>query len=89
MYYLFPLYNNEQVLNIRKEYSHRTHIDYVENNLYKKSDNRTFNNTNNVSKNINQHNTEVVNTYKVNKHLNLKKTCYNINDNIVIHKIIQ
>ena len=37
-------------------------------------------------KNINQHNTEVVNTYKINKHLNLKKTYYTINGNIVIHK---
>ena len=88
------IYNNEQVLNIRKEYSpkiynstsYRTVLDYVENNLYKKYDNRTFNNTSNVYKNINQHNTEVVNTYKINKHLNLKKTYYNINDNIVIHK---
>jgi len=88
------IYNNEQVLNIRKEYSpkiynstsYRTVLDYVENNLYKRYDNRTFNNTSNVYKNINQHNTEVVNTYKINKHLNLKKTYYNINDNIVIHK---
>ena len=37
-------------------------------------------------KNINQHNTEVVNTYKINKHLNLKKAYYNINDTIVIPK---
>ena len=29
----------------------------------------------------------VVNTYKINKHLNLKKTYYNINGNILIHKI--
>ena len=88
------IYNNEQVLNIRKEYSpkiynstsYRTVLDYVENNLYKRYDNRIFNNTSNVYKNINQHNTEFVNTYKINKHLNLKKTYYNINDNIVIHK---
>ena len=88
------IYNNEQVLNIRKEYSpkiynstnYRTALDYVENNFYKKYDNRTFNNTNNVYKNIKAFNTEVVNTYKINKHLNLKKTYYNINDNIVIHK---
>ena len=87
-------YNNEQVLNIRKEYSpkiynstnYRTHIDYVENNSYKKHDNRTFNNTNNIYKNINQNTTEVVNTYKINKHLKLKKTYYDINDNVVIHK---
>ena len=54
--------------------------------MYKKSDNRTFNNTNNIYKNINQNTTEVVNTYKINKHLKLKKTYYNINDNVVIHK---
>ena len=50
------LYNNAQVLNIRKEYSpkiynstnYRTQIDYIENNIYKKSDNRTFNSTNNI-----------------------------------------
>ena len=75
------IFNNEQVLNIRKEYSpkinstkYKSQIAYVENNLYKKSDNITFNNTNNIYKNINQNTTEVANTYKVNKHLKLKKT---------------
>ena len=33
-----------------------------------------------------QSTTEVVNTYKVNKHLKLKNTYYNINDNVVVHK---
>ena len=69
------------MLNIRKEYSpniynitnYRSQIAYVENNLYKKSDNRTFNNTNNIYKNINQNNTEIVNNYKINKRLHLKK----------------
>ena len=37
-------------------------------------------------KNINQTTTEVVNTYKINEHLKLKKTCYNINDDVVVHK---
>ena len=80
------------MLNIRKEYSPkiynsancRTHTDHVENNLYNKSDSRTFNNTNNTYKDINQNTTEVVNTYKINKHSKLKKTYHNINDNVVI-----
>ena len=88
------IYNNEQVLNIRKERSpkiynstnYRTHIDYLENNLYTKSDNRTFNNTTDTYKIINQNTTEVVNTYRVNTHLKLKGTYYNINDNVAIHK---
>ena len=81
-------------MNIRKGYSPRVYnntnyksqIAYVENNLYKKSDNITFNNTNNMYKNINQNTTEVVNTYKVNKRLNLKETYDNINGNVVVHK---
>ena len=72
------IYNSEQVLNARKEHSptiynstnYRTHIDYIENNLYKKSGNRTFNNTNNIYKNIFKKTTEVVNTYKINKQFN-------------------
>ena len=51
--------NNENVLNV-KDYSYKTyitnnyksHIGYVENNLYKKQDSRTFNNTNNIYINI-------------------------------------
>ena len=87
-------YDNEQVLNIRKEYSPtiynstncRTHIGYVENNLYKKSDNITFNSTHSTYKNINQNTADVINTYKISKRLELEKTCYNINDNVVAHK---
>ena len=48
--------NDENVLNVRKDYSYKTyitnnckpHIGYVEHNLYNKQDNRTFNNTNNI-----------------------------------------
>ena len=36
-----------------QSYNYRTALDYVENNLYKNYDNRTFNNTSNVYKNIN------------------------------------
>ena len=47
--------NNENVLNV-KDYQYKTyiannyksHIGYVENNIYKKHDNRTSNNTNNI-----------------------------------------
>ena len=47
---------NGNVLNVKKDYSYKTyitnnyksHIGYVENNLHKKQDSRTFNNTNNI-----------------------------------------
>ena len=86
-------YNNEHVLNVRNEYppkiykstNYRTHIDYVGNNSYKKYDNITFN-TNHMYKTIGQNTTEVVNTYRNNKHLKLKKTYYNISGNVVVHK---
>ena len=66
--------NNDNVLNIKKDYSyktyitnnHKSHIGYIENNLYKKSDNRVFNNTNNIHKHINLHNNDVTNNYKIN-----------------------
>ena len=84
------------MLNIRKEYSpnvynstnYRTHTDYAENDLYNKSNNRAFNNSDDIYKGINQNATEVVNTYKINKHFELKKTYYHINDDVVVHKII-
>ena len=50
-------------------------VAYVENNLYNKSGNRTFNNTNNISQNINQCTTDVHN-YKTNKVSNLKNVLY-------------
>ena len=48
--------NNDNVLNVKKDFStknyisnnYKSQIDYIENNLYKKQDNRTFNNTNNI-----------------------------------------
>ena len=68
------------MLNIEKDDSsknyisnkYKSHIAYVENNLYKRSGNRTFNNTDNISKNRNQYATDVVNDYKTNKVSNLK-----------------
>ena len=67
--------NNENVLNAKKDYSYKTyvsnnyksHIGYVENNLHKKQDNRTFSNTNNIHKHINQYTTDVFTSYKINK----------------------
>ena len=86
--------NNENVLNLKKDYSYKTyitnnyksHVAYVENNLYKKQDSRTFNNTNNIYKRINQYPTDVFNNYKIHKSLNLKKTYYNSQHDVFINK---
>ena len=48
------------------------HILFMLNLFYIRSDNRTLNNTSNISKNINQYTTDVVNNYKINKVPNLK-----------------
>ena len=74
--------NNENILNVKKDYStknyisnnYKSQIAYIENNLYKKQDNRTFNNTNNIYKHINQYSTDINNNYKINKVSNVKKT---------------
>ena len=44
--------------------------------IYKRYDNRTCNNTNNIYKHINQYSTDVFNNYKINKTHNVKKTYY-------------
>ena len=49
----------------------QSQIGYIENNLYKRSGNRPFNNTNNTSKHRNQYNTDVVNSYKPDEVSNL------------------
>ena len=64
----------------------KSHIGYVENNLYKKRGNRTFNNTNNIYKHINQYSTDLFNNCKVNKAHDVKKTCYNSNNDVFINK---
>ena len=74
--------NNENVLNAKKDYSYKTYVSnnyksqiaYVGNNLYKKQDSRTSNNTNNIYKHINQYSADVFNNYKINKTHNVKKT---------------
>ena len=86
--------NNDNVLNIKKDYSyktyitnnHKSHIDYIENNLYKKSDKRVFNNTNNIHKHINNYNNDITNNYKINKVSNVKKTYYNFTNDVLINK---
>ena len=67
---------SEKVLNL-KDYSYKTYITnssksqtaYVENNLYKKQDSITFNNTTNIYKHINQYSTDVFNNCKIIKHI--------------------
>ena len=86
--------NNGDVLNVKKDYSYKTyvsnnyksHIGYVENNLYKEQDNRTFNGTSNIYKHINQYSTDVFNSHKVNKTHNVKKACYNSNNGVFINE---
>ena len=48
-------------------------IGYVENNLYKKQDSITFNNTHNIYNHIHQYSTDVFNNYKIKTH-NVNKT---------------
>ena len=54
--------------------NYKSQIDYVENSLYKKQDNRIFNNTNIITKRINNYSNDVTNNYKMDKIQNLKKT---------------
>ena len=84
--------NNENVLSVKKDYSYKTyvsnnyksHVGYVGNNLYKKQDNRTCNNTNNMYKHINQYSTDVFNNYKINKTQHVTKTQYNFNNGVFL-----
>ena len=66
--------------------NYKSHIGYDENNLYKKQGSRTFNNTSNIYKHANQYSTDVFNNYKINKTHNVKKTYYNSNNDVFIHK---
>ena len=54
--------------------SYNSQIAYVDNKLYKMSDDRTFNNTHTMSKHIHQYTTDVVNNSEVNTVSNLKQT---------------
>ena len=66
--------------------NYKSQIGYVENELYKRSDNRTFNNTNNIYKHINQYSTGVFDNYKINKTHNVKTTYYNVTNDVVVNK---
>ena len=84
--------NTRNVLNV-KGYSYKTYISnsykpqiaYVGNNLYKISDNRVFNTTNNIYKHIDQYPTDVLNNYKINKTHNVKKAYYDFTNGVVIN----
>ena len=47
--------------------NYKSQTAYLENNPYKRYDTRTFNNTNNIHKRINQYTTDVFNNYKIKK----------------------
>ena len=64
----------------------RSNSDYIGNNVYKRYDNRTFNNTNGITKHINSHSNDVTNNSKIDKTNNVKRTCYNFNDDITLNK---
>ena len=81
-------------MNAKKDYPYKTYVSnnykpqigYVENSLHKRSDIRTFNNTNNIHKHINQHPTDVFNNYKINKTHNVKKAYYNFTNDAAINE---
>ena len=85
--------NSENAFNV-KGYSYKadttnnykSHVGYVENNIYKRSDNRTSNNTSNTHKHIDKYSTDAFNNYKVSKAHNLKKTYYNSKTGVFINK---
>ena len=66
--------------------SYKSHVGYVENNIYKKQDSITFNNTDNVYKHINQYSTDVFKKCKIHKTHNVNKTYYNSSNDVFINK---
>ena len=66
--------------------NYESQVGYIGNNIYKKYVNRIFNNTNNITKHINNYSNDVTNNYKMNKIQNLKKTYHNFNDGITLSK---
>ena len=65
---------------------HKSQIAHVETDLYKRSGNRTSNNTINIYKHINQYATDVFNNCKVNTTHGVKKTYYNYNNDVFINR---
>ena len=70
------------MLNTEEDYSSENYISnncksqvgYIGGYLFKRSGNRACNNTDNISKDINQYTTDGVNNFKSNEVANLKKT---------------
>ena len=67
----------------------RSNNDYVENDLYKRYDNRAFNNTNNITNHRNNHSNDALINYNADKINNVKRTYYNFNDDIIKTILIQ
>ena len=64
----------------------RSNNGYIANNVYKKYGNRTFNNTNSITKHINNYSNDVTNNYKINEISNVKQAYYNFNGDITLNK---
>ena len=58
----------------------------IENGIYKRSDGRTFNNTSNLYKHINNYSNYATDNYMINKISNVKKTHYNFNCDTTLNK---
>ena len=58
----------------------------LKNNIYKKQGSRTFNNTGNIYKHINQYSTDVFNNFNIYKTHNVKKTYCNFYNDVFINK---
>ena len=86
--------NTGDILNVKKDYLYKTYasnnyksqVGYVGSNLYKRYDNRTFNNTNTIYKHISQYSTDVFDNSKINKTHNVKNTYYNCTNDVAINK---
>ena len=84
--------NNGNDLNVEKPFStkncltnvFRSSNNYTGNIFYKKYYNRTCNSTNTITKHINNYNNYITNNCNINKIRNLKTTCGNFNDDVVI-----
>ena len=65
---------------------YKPQVAYDENTLYKRSDNITFNNTRNISKNINQHTADAANNYENQQSFKSKKTYPNCMKDVAANK---
>ena len=82
------------VLNIKKDFYTKhyiTHVfrsnsDYLEHNVCKGYGNIIVNNTDNITKHINNQDNDVTNNYQINKISNVRKTSYNFNDDVTLNK---